>query len=257
MITVLLEGANLDEPSLRISGPTYQHLFRARRLERDVTLRITDGAGRARWAAVTRIGAREATITLADPAPTHESALALTLFVATPRAERAAWLIEKATEIGVVAVRFLRSERAPRFPGAGMQARWRRLAAAALEQSHRATLPLIDGPHDWSELARLGSGIPWRGVLAPAARHDWPQQAPHPGCRSAALLVGPEGGWTVAEQARVAELGWLPIGLGERTLRIETAALAGAALVLLGGSSPPGARLADEDSGDPPGEPGL
>ena len=47
------------------------------------------------------------------------------------------------------------------------------------------------------------------------------------------LLVGPEGGWDPVERRDLLAVGWRPVHLGERTLRLETAALASAALVLL------------------------
>jgi 16S rRNA (uracil1498-N3)-methyltransferase len=48
-----------------------------------------------------------------------------------------------------------------------------------------------------------------------------------------AALVGPEGGWTAPERAALTDLACLPAGLGPRTLRTETAALAAAALLLV------------------------
>jgi 16S rRNA (uracil1498-N3)-methyltransferase len=48
-----------------------------------------------------------------------------------------------------------------------------------------------------------------------------------------ALLVGPEGGWDPGERRDLLAAGWRPVHLGERVLRLETAALAGAALLLL------------------------
>jgi len=49
----------------------------------------------------------------------------------------------------------------------------------------------------------------------------------------AALLVGPEGGLDPQERRELLAAGWRPLGLGERTLRLETAAVVGAAFLLL------------------------
>ncbi|HYH47250.1 MAG TPA: RsmE family RNA methyltransferase, partial [Thermoanaerobaculia bacterium] len=49
----------------------------------------------------------------------------------------------------------------------------------------------------------------------------------------AALLIGPEGGWSPEERSELAAAGWRAVGLGPRVLRAETAAVVAAALLLL------------------------
>ena len=67
-------------------------------------------------------------------------------------------MVEKATELGAAAIRFVGGERAPRRYGEGTLERLRRVAAAALEQSGRARLPEISGVHESSELDSLLRG---------------------------------------------------------------------------------------------------
>jgi 16S rRNA (uracil1498-N3)-methyltransferase len=230
MITLLVAPEELDAPRTDVAGEAYRHLFRARRLGPGETLRLVDGRGRARWAAVERVGRDRAALALAGEAPPREPAFALELLVPTLRSERAAWLVEKATEIGVVAVRFLHTERAPRQPGESTLARLERVARAAVEQCHRALVPELSGPHAWQELAGLARS-PNRWFLDPESPTDWGERRSGGG----ALLVGPEGGLTAAERAELLAAGWHPAGLGERILRIETAALVGAAALVLSG----------------------
>ncbi|MES1241502.1 MAG: RsmE family RNA methyltransferase, partial [Acidobacteriota bacterium] len=174
-----------------------------------------------------------ARVTLGEPAPTHEPSFRLDLLVPTFRPERASWLVEKATEIGVSAIRFLNSARAPRHFGDASIERFGRLAAAAVEQSHRSLLPAITGPHDWQEIGPLTLGVESRWFLdTRGAPGDWGDQDQFGA--GGALLVGPEGGWTPEERREVLDAGWRPVGLGPRILRIESAALAGAAMLLLG-----------------------
>jgi 16S rRNA (uracil1498-N3)-methyltransferase len=237
MITLLVAPAELAGAEIAVGGDAYRHLFRARRLAAGERVRVTDGEGRARWAEVARVERSRAILALGAAARANESPLRLELLVATLRPERAAWLVEKATELGVAAVRFLHSERAPRALGAGALDRLRRVAAAALEQSHGSRLPELSGAHPWEEVPGLGGGKRW--VLDTEAPPAPPMAllSCEPGPR-AALLVGPEGGWTPAERAALSAAGWRSAGLGPRTLRIETAAIAGAALLLL--PRPPG-----------------
>lgn len=236
MITLLVDPAVFDAPEVRIEGEAYRHLFRARRVAAGEELRIVDGRGRARWGKVARVDRTSALVALGEPAPDREPAFRLDLLVPTCRPERASWLVEKATEIGVFAVRFLNTARAPREPGGGALERLRRVAAAAVEQCHRSRLPEITGPHAWSEIGRLTAGVEPRWFLdpgAPATGFGERRQS------HGALLIGPEGGLDREERREIVAAGWRPVGLGDRILRVETAAVTGTALILL---SPSGIR---------------
>jgi len=229
--TLLVEPADFDGAEVRVEGDAYKHLFRARRLAVGDRIRVVDGAGRARWSEVARIDRSTAFLALGEPAPANDPRRRVDLLVPTLRPERASWLVEKATEVGVAAIRFLHTERAPRDFGAGTLARLGRVAAAALEQCHGARLPALTGPHEWSELAALTAGAVERWVLDTAAEMDdpvWNRSE-----ASAALLIGPEGGWSDRERQELRAAGWLAVGLGSRVLRAETAAVVGAARLLL------------------------
>ncbi len=232
VITLLVSPAELAADRVAVRGDAYRHLFRARRVAVGERLRLADGRGRARWAEVVAVDRAGGTLVPGEPAPANEPALAVHLLVAAPEKARAAWLVEKATELGVVAVRFLAAERTPRGFGAGSLERLERVAAAALEQCHRARLPELSGTHPWREVPGLLDA-----AAPPAAR--WlldPGAAPGAGSAavagSAALLVGPEGGWTDGERHDLVARGCRPLSLGPTVLRIETAALVGAARLL-------------------------
>jgi 16S rRNA (uracil1498-N3)-methyltransferase len=229
LATLLAPPADFDAAELRVEGEPYKHLFRARRLAVGDRVRVVDGAGRARWSRVARIDRATAFLALGEPAPDNEPEVSLTLLVPTLRPERASWLVEKATETGVAAVRFLNTERAPRDFGEGTVARLRRVAAAAVEQCHRSRLPEVTGPHDWGELAELTAGAALRWVLDTASAEGWGGGSASP----CALLIGPEGGWSERERNGLRDTGWRAVGLGPRVLRAETAAVVGAARVLL------------------------
>ena len=248
----LLAPEGIAGAELRVEGEPYKHLFRARRLAVGDRLRVVDGQGAARWAEVARIDRSAAALTLGEPAPANEPARRLDLLVPTFRPERASWMVEKVTELGVRSIRFLHTERAPRHFGTGTLDRLRRVAAAALEQCHGARLPEITGPHEWREVAGLTEGAEARWVLDPEAAVGWASDGWDGSDRSdglsdrsvrsvgsvratSALLIGPEGGWSPREQAELRAARWLPVGLGPRVLRVETAAVVGAAAVLLRG----------------------
>ncbi len=228
MITHLVAQQAFAGEQIEIQGDAYRHLFRARRLAVGSRLRIVDGRGKARWATVEKVDRHCAQVLLADSAASREAALELTLLVAPPRPERASWLVEKATELGVVAIRFIASERAPRRYGNGQLERFRRVAAAALEQCHRSRLPQISGVHAWAEVADLLAPAEERWLLDVGAVAASPRSTEG----SVAVAIGPEGGWSESERGCWQELNCAALGLGERILRVETAALAAAAKLL-------------------------
>jgi 16S rRNA (uracil1498-N3)-methyltransferase len=229
-VTLLLPPEVLAGEEAMVEGDAYRHLFRSRRLSGGAVLRVADGKGNARWARVAQVERDRAVLVLGAAAPSNAPRRRLELLVAAPRRERASWLVEKAAELGVAAVRFLNTERAPRRYGRATWARFARVATAAIEQCHGARLPEISGMHPWSELPGLfGEGLEsW--YLEPGAAppvRGW-------GRGPAALAVGPEGGWAASERRCLEELGARAVGLGPRVLRVETAAIAGASLLLLG-----------------------
>jgi 16S rRNA (uracil1498-N3)-methyltransferase len=232
MITLLTDPALFEAADLRVEGESYQHLFRARRVAAGEEMRIVDGRGRARWGKVARVDRTSATVTLGGEAPSREPDFRLELLVPTCRPERASWLIEKTTEVGVSGIRFLNMARAPRDIGSGIFDRLRRVAMAAVEQCHRSRLPEITGPHAWAETRSLaGDGGRWFLDTEAGDRGGWGAVEGESGT----LLVGPEGGLDPKERQDLLAAGWRPVGLGERTLRLETAAVVGAAFLVLAG----------------------
>ncbi len=228
MTTLLVAPAELELAEVGVSEAAYRHLFRARRMARGERLRVVDGRGGARWATVVRVGRSEARLALGERAPDNEPARRVELLAAPPRPARARWLVEKATELGAAAIRFVGAERAPRSYGPAALERLSRVARAALEQCERSRLPEVSGVHPASELPALLAGCPERWLLDPAGA-----EPPADGSAAGlALVVGPEGGWAPAERERLLAAGCRPVALGPTTLRIETAALAGLTVAL-------------------------
>lgn len=227
--TVVVAPLEFEGGDLRLEGDSYHHLFRVRRLSAGDELRLVDGAGRARWGRVSEVTRQHAVVELGAPAPDNEARHRVELLVGALRRERASWLVEKATELGVAAVRFVASERSPRTFGGATFERLQRVARGAVEQCGRSRLPEVSGIHPWDDLEALvaAAGDAW--LLDPAA----PPGLGRAGGASA-LLVGPEGGWSVDERAQLVDLGCRPAGLGQRVLRVETAAIAGLVRLLVG-----------------------
>lgn len=238
MTTLLVTPDELAAGEVVVEGDAYRHLFRARRLAVGDPLRVVDGRGQARFAVVAAVDRRRGAVTLGDEVPGNDPPHRVELLVGSPKKERASWLVEKASELGVTAVRFLETERSPRDYGPGTFERFDRMARSALEQCGGARLPEITGIHAWSEVPDLLAGTTDRFVLhvdpgdtaSPLAWSD--PSAASRGDSRAALLVGPEGDWTDEEAAELLDLGCRAVHLGVRVLRVETAAVVAAAGLL-------------------------
>jgi 16S rRNA (uracil1498-N3)-methyltransferase len=180
---------------------------------------------------VTRVERRQAVVRLGAAAPSLEPRLSLELLVAAPRPSRASWLVEKGTELGVRAFRFLDCERGERpLDGAALD-RLRRVACAAVEQCGRSWVPELSASHRLEQALDRADGAAVF-VLDPAAESG-PRQV-LPGIAVPVLLVvGPEGGFTSAETGIALRLGASSMRLVPSILRVETAALAAAAWLLL------------------------
>ena len=231
MTTVIVDAEKFGADAIELSADSFHHLFRVRRLRVNDALRVVDGEGRARLGEVSTIERHSARLSLGNALPSNEPDLALELLVAAPRPQRASWLVEKATELGVVAVRFLQSKRSPRTYGASTLNRLKRSARAAVEQCDRSLVPEVSAMHEWEAVPQLIRALDCCWVLDPAAAGQGltrPTEA-----RSVGLLVGPEGGWDETELRLFESLSCQASRLGPRILRVETAALAGASALLV------------------------
>lgn len=89
---------------------------------------------------------------------------------------------------------------------------------------------VLDSPRSWAEVVKIEEG---EAVRMLADRHGLPPPRwPGVAGKKVFLAVGPEGGFTPAEEHQANEAGWIPVQLGVNVLRIETAAVAGAALIM-------------------------
>eukprot|EP01037_Dinobryon_pediforme_P005310 gene5311-5363_t len=150
----------------------------------------------------------------------------LTLLFAPLKRDTTSLVIEKATELGVTRILPVLTERTntARLNLERLQA----IAREAAEQCERLTVPEIAEPR---RLLDVFSSWPVDRVVFAAVERS---NAPPPSFRpaAAALLVGPEGGFTPAELDVLKRLSFVePIGLGPRVLRAETAVIAGLALL--------------------------
>lgn len=200
------------------------------RLGAGAALWLCDGHGRCADATVVQVGPGGVELEVGNVAEAPQLPLELTVALAPPKGERADWVVEKLTELGVATIVWLETEhgvRRVRSEGARTP-RWQRLAEAAASQCGRASVPAIVGPLSFDAFLDLRAERRFIGDRSAAAA-----AAARLALATSALLgVGPEGGFADAELAAAAAAGFERIRFGPTILRTETAAVAGATLLM-------------------------
>jgi 16S rRNA (uracil1498-N3)-methyltransferase len=138
-----------------------------------------------------------------------------------PKGDRAHFLLEKLTELGVTSFIPLRTRRSVVHPGEGKRDKLERIVIEASKQCGRNRLLEIEPLVDW--------GIYCSQQDLPAVRwlaHRGGTDRLEAGPRDTVLAVGPEGGFTDEEIEAARQNGWSLVDLGPTTLRVETAAMA-------------------------------
>lgn len=208
------------------------------RLQPGEALTLFNGAGGEWSAEITHMGRSEVQVLVgAHHDVDRELPLPITLAVGMPANERMDWLVEKATELGVAAIQPLMCERSVlRMQGERAQKKlehWRGIAIAASEQCGRTKLPVLAPVQHFADhfgaLARAPQATPHqRFVLSLREARPFAEALkPALHCSDCSLLFvsGPEGGLSEAEEALARDAGCVPISLGARTLRADTAPL--------------------------------
>jgi 16S rRNA (uracil1498-N3)-methyltransferase len=206
-----------------------QHLVKVLRARAGDEIVLFAGDGREFTASVESIrGSRVSAAVGEGRAVDRESPLAVTLVQCVARADRMDVIVQKATELGVARIVPVLSRRSVVRLDASQAAskveHWRGIAVAACEQCGRNRLPVIETPRPL--LRHLGDapagGV--RLVLDPEGA------GPGPGISgigaAAEIAVGPEGGFDPEELEAFRVAGFVPLVLGPRILRTETAAIA-------------------------------
>jgi 16S rRNA (uracil1498-N3)-methyltransferase len=199
------------------------------RLQPGAALTLFDGRGGEWGASVVQMGRNDVQVCIGEHVPVErELPVAVTLALGMPANERMDTLVEKATELGAAAIQPLICQRSVlRLSGERAQkkvAHWQAVAVAACEQSGRTRVPIVEAVisfDDW--LARLPASDGTQRVVLSFAG-SWPGSAPPSAVTL--CLSGPEGGLTADEEAAARRTGFVPVSLGPRVLRADTAPLA-------------------------------
>lgn len=201
------------------------HAAHVLRLREGEELLLFDGNGGEWQAKILAVGKRSVRVAVgAHAAVERENRLHTTLLQGLSSADRMDYTVQKAVELGVAAIQPAACEksvvRLSAERAASRQAHWRRVAIAACEQCGRNRVPEIHAPLRLADY-RLPSGAKG-AVLAPDASAGLAAVMAG-GIAAVVLAVGPEAGFSEAEERGLVAAGFQPVKLGTRILRTETA----------------------------------
>ncbi len=229
---VLVEKVRLGYSQL--GAEPMRHLVRVLRLGEGDLVRVFDAAGGTGEGVLREIEGKW-TIEVGKVDGERAGGVRVEIASAVPKGDRADWMVEKLSELGVARWVPLRTERSVVHPeGVEKFNRWRRLSEQAARQCGRA------GVMEVAEMEGLGAYAAGRGgklglfASLEGAGAGWPALPGEGGeGGGVAIVIGPEGDFSPAEMAMMNGAGWVAVGLGDTVLRVETAAMVAA--VLAGG----------------------
>ena len=236
MVRLYVSIERLGDAELGLLPDEIGYLTRVRRLGAGDAVEVFDGRG-GRWPGTLQPG-REKLALGSRVQDRSRQRFSFELWQGLSKGDRMEWVIQKATELGASRIVPLACERAvvrlsPARAVAKLQ-RWRKIAQEAARQSGRADVPEV------AEVASLSGLTAWpqagRQAVLMYEREDRRALQTYlagvaPGSHLA-LVVGPEGGFDPAEVESVSAAGIPLMGLGDRMLRTETAAVAVCVLAL-------------------------
>jgi len=216
-----------------VSGSDYRHIVKVLRLKPGNEITLFDEKGVEHFGQITEIGTKEIRITIAESKRIEtEPHLNITLLQSIPKGDKMDFIVEKATELGVKTIVPVVTERSQIRKTKRIE-RWRRIAIESSKQSGRMSPPDILDLISFDKA--INSNIKgYLHVIFYEKCQDNIKDIIKPTGKpteNIKIFIGPEGGFSESEVNAAKEKGFIPIGLGPRILRTETAGVVAVAVL--------------------------
>ncbi len=231
MARFYLPNPEIEDGRLRITGPEVRHIRRVLRLKEGDELILFDGQEKEYRGIIIDQGTRSVYLRIEEILSIQkESPLEITLAQSLLKGEKMDYLIQKATELGVKKIiPFFSSRSIPLLDKSkrlNRHHRWQKIAIEASKQCGRAKIPEIIPSLDFSEMLQSASPQSLRLILWEKEKRRLKNFLKELRMlKEIFFVVGPEGGFSEEEIENSKKGGFIPISLGERILRAETASL--------------------------------
>lgn len=195
---------------------------------------LLDGEGGVARCRLAALGKRSGEAEVLARWRENDTAFPVTLLQALPKGDKMELILQKGTELGVGGFVPVLTGRSVAQPGAergeARRERWQRIVCEAARQCRRPCLPSLAAPQPLdAALAAVSAEL--RLMLWEEGSRPLSAVLPASPPASAAVLVGPEGGFSATEATQARRAGFVPVRIGPRILRTETAGFAAAAIL--------------------------
>lgn len=224
-----VEPEAVSSEQVLLSAELVHHIGKVLRLSVGDELLLLDGRGNHYSGRIEELAAERGSFRIIEQWFADENILPIQLLQALPKGEKFDLILQKGVELGISRFSPVWSERS--IPVMNRQRsekklqRWQRLVSEAARQSRRPVLPICD-PANSLELALSNCRQELKLLLWEEESRPLADLLPAAAPADVAILVGPEGGFSRDEVAMARAAGFLPVSLGPRILRTETAGFA-------------------------------
>lgn len=249
-----VEKPNFTDDSVFLTDDNYNHAVNVLRLEEGERIIISDPDGVDYMCSVAEICRPGGTSSFSERfgdawlraaigeicEENHELPAEVVLFQCLPKADKMELIIQKAVELGVTKIVPVQSKncvvKLDEKKADSKIRRWQAIAESAAKQSKRSVIPEVLSPVNWKEALGLSAGFDVR--MIPYEEENGLTSMCEaiisllPGTKIA-VYIGPEGGFDPLEVSMARRHGVVPVSLGKRILRTETAAIAVLSMIMI------------------------
>lgn len=225
-------------PNIYIYGEDVDHIVKVLRLRNGDKIQISDGNGKEYICEIIKSDKKEVVCNIIESFDNEtEAPINITLYQGLPKSQKMDLIVQKCVEIGVVRIVPVITNRVVvKVEGRDLKnkiERWKRIAYEAAKQSNRGIVPIVSDVMNFEEAIEEMKQkdlvvVPYerekeRGIKDLRDRKD---------IKDIAIFIGPEGGFEEEEIENCLDIGAIPVTLGPRILRTETAGFVTSALIL-------------------------
>jgi 16S rRNA (uracil1498-N3)-methyltransferase len=240
MTRFFIPSEQILENIVILKGEDRHHLLNVLRQGLGAEITVLNGKGEEYLVKVTEVTSDEVIGEILKQEDRQtEPKVKITLVQSLPKSDKFEFIIQKNTELGVSAFQPVISERSTIRLDAGQALkkgeRWQKIIREAAEQSGRQIIPELRSVQSWAKFlgAHRPPGlilIPWEGERERGIKQVLNEQKVAP--ETISVIIGSEGGFSQNEVEQAIQIGAVPVTLGPRILRTETAGLVVASTIL-------------------------
>lgn len=227
-----IEHVNINSTSIVITGRDAEHI-KVLRMRPGEALTVCDGKGTDMHCVLTASDGKTAYADVVEVVPSKsESAVRVRIYAGLAKGDRVDYVAQKCTEMGAEEIVFFNCDRCvvrldPKKGADKKVERWQRIAEEAAKQSGRGIIPTVRYIDSYKQMLAEAASCDLKLFMYETGDRISMQEAIRAAlpCGTAAVITGPEGGFTAEEAEQAREAGFAVCAMGPRILRCETAPL--------------------------------